>query len=338
MRSAWSVRSDVKRGKEARERRAAERADPRPALPAPMPDAPWLPVMNACSEILSKSTACIPPARNIELEAMLARRVKFTNLHAFSSTNQGESTAMALPAPELWALRTMDNMEVAEMIERHIDFIDPENGRSVHLAMPFVCHFMKREDDLPTIVTVATQPIVLADGVILAMHDGLDRERGIVFKIHKKLIDMLPARADCDDESVGKAMQFLTDEWLVDVACDYTGKCTLIAAALTMIERSILDQRPVFFVSAGQRGCGKTTTLTMLIEAATGIAPAAATWSTDEEERRKAVFSYFLAGLTYMGCAQLETVIHSTILGVLVEVVPKVLVIKSATILWSWLY
>ena len=35
-------------------------------------------------------------------------------------------------------------------------------------------------------------------------------------------------------------MQFLCDEWLVDVATDYAGKCTLIAAALTMIERSLL--------------------------------------------------------------------------------------------------
>ena len=47
----------------------------------------------------------------------------------------------------------------------------------------------------------------------------------------------------------------------VDVATDYAGKCTIIAAALTMIERSLLDQRPAFFVTAGRRGGGKTTTL-----------------------------------------------------------------------------
>jgi hypothetical protein len=111
---------------------------------------------------------------------------------------------------------------------------------------------------------------------------------------------MLPERADCTEETVGKTMRFLTDKWLCDVATDYTGKCTLIAAALSMIERSILDQRPVFFVSAGQRGSGKTTTLTMLIEAVTVIAPAAAAWSPNEEERRKAVFAYFQYGLTYI--------------------------------------
>jgi len=81
---------------------------------------------------------------------------------------------------------------------------------------------------------------------------------------------------------------------------DCTGKCTLVAAALSMIERSLLDQRPAFFVTAGRRGGGKTTTLTMLIMAVTGIWPAAAAWSTNEEERRKALLSYFLYGVTYI--------------------------------------
>ena len=56
-------------------------------------------------------------------------------------------------------------------------------------------------------------------------------------------------------------MQFLCDDWLCDVATDYTGKCTIIAAALTIIERSLLDERPAFFVTAGRRGSGKTTLL-----------------------------------------------------------------------------
>src|SRR5262249_7291304 len=97
-----------------------------------------------------------------------------------------------------------------------------------------------------------------------------------------------------------EAMQFLCDDWLCDVATDYTGKCTLIAAALTVIERSLLPDRPAFFVTAGRRGGGKTTTLVMLIMAVTGIWPAAAAWSTNEEERRKALLSYFLYGVTYI--------------------------------------
>jgi hypothetical protein len=209
-----------------------------------------------------------------------------------------------LPPPEQWVLCKMSEMEVAEMIEKYIDFykVDEETGiiRSVHLPTEFVRHFMKRDDGvLPTVVAIATAPIVLADGVLLAP-EGLDRERSIQFIIQDELRAVIPQREDCTPERVKAAMQFLCDKWLVDVAADHTGKCTTIAAALTLIERSLLDQRPAFFVTAGRRGNGKTTTLIMLILAVTGLMPAAAAWSSNEEERRKALLAYFMYGLAYI--------------------------------------
>jgi hypothetical protein len=152
---------------------------------------------------------------------------------------------------------------------------------------------------LPTVVAIATLPIVLGNGSLLAP-DGLDRVHGIIFKIQKELRAVLPRREDCTEAAVREAMRFLCDDWLCDVATDYTGKCTLIAAALTVIECSLLPDRPAFFVTAGRRGGGKTTTLVMLIMAVTGVWPAAAAWSTNEEERRKALLSYFLYGVSYI--------------------------------------
>jgi hypothetical protein len=208
-----------------------------------------------------------------------------------------------LPPPEQWVLKPMNEMECAEMIEEHIDFVreNPDGSlRSVHLPMTFVRHYLQRDDNvLPTAVAIATAPIVLGDGAML-MPDGLDRLRGIIFIIQKELRAIIPQRKDCTKKAVKAAMQFLCDEWLCDVATDYTGKCTIIAAALTMIERSLLPDRPAFFVTAGRRGGGKTTTLTMLIMAVTGIRPSAAAWSTNEEERRKALMSYFLYGVPYI--------------------------------------
>ena len=122
-------------------------------------------------------------------------------------------------------------------------------------------------------------------------------ERGIVFRIPPELLAMLPKREDCTPAAVAEAMRFLTDEWLVDVAADYAGKCILIAAALTIIERSLLPDRPAFWVTAGRRGGGKTTALIMLLMAATGMRPSAAAWSPNEEERRKALLSYLLAAV-----------------------------------------
>jgi hypothetical protein len=95
-------------------------------------------------------------------------------------------------------------------------------------------------------------------------------------------------------------MKFLCDEWLCDVATDYVGKCVIIAAALTLIERSLLPDRPAFFVTAGRRGGGKTTTIIMLIMAITGLWPAAVAWSTNEEERRKALLAQFMCGVAYI--------------------------------------
>jgi hypothetical protein len=92
-------------------------------------------------------------------------------------------------------------------------------------------------------------------------------------------------------------MRFLCDEWLVDVSADYAGKCIIIAAALTVVERALLPERPAFFITAGQRGGGKTTTIHMISTAVLGIAACAAAWSSDEDERRKALLSYFSAGL-----------------------------------------
>ena len=73
-----------------------------------------------------------------------------------------------LPSPEQWVLSRMDERECAELIEQHIDFyVESDDGfrRSVHLPTEFVRHYRQRHDGaLPTVVAVATAPLVLADG------------------------------------------------------------------------------------------------------------------------------------------------------------------------------
>jgi hypothetical protein len=156
---------------------------------------------------------------------------------------------------------------------------------------------MKRNDDaLPIATTVAQLPIVLHDGTLL-IGPGLHRPSGVVFCIAPELMRILPQPAECTPEVVGEAMRFLCEEWLVDVATDYAAKCTIVASALTIIERALLSERPAFFMTAGQRGGGKTTLIHMISMAILGIAACAHAWSKDEDERRKALLSYFSAGL-----------------------------------------
>jgi hypothetical protein len=293
---AARVKKAIQRAQDLRARQLAERQDPRPRIAVPGTDQDWLPQIAIINDVLGISSASKPPTRDIDGTITRARKLSLPNLHAFAHSEPGSND---LPAPEQWTLRQMNEMEVAELIEQHIDYVD-ENGRSVHLPMPFVRHYVNRDDGvLPTVVAIATLPIVLGDGSLLAP-DGLDRNYGIVFEIQKELRAVLRQRQDCTAAAIREAMEFLCDEWLCDVATDYTGKCILIAAALTLIERSLLPDRPAFFVTAGRRCAGKTTTLKMLIKAVTGDWPAAAAWSSNEEERRKALLSYFLSGVSYI--------------------------------------
>jgi hypothetical protein len=201
-----------------------------------------------------------------------------------------------------YMLQKMTEVEVADMIEKYIDFYKVDkngNRRSVHLPTKFVRHFMRRDDKLPICVAVSSLPIVLLNGTILAP-PGLHRESGIQFRIPTALLEMLPLAANCDKRAVRQAMRLLTDEWLVDVSTDYAGKATIVAAALTLIERSMLDQRPCFWITAGRRGGGKTTVVKLVVRAVTGDEVIPAAWSASEEERRKALLAYFMAGLTHL--------------------------------------
>jgi hypothetical protein len=285
--------------KAAREQRRAERNDPRPQLPVPAPDAEWLPQMDALNDVLGKVGGRNPPARDIEGNLVCVRRIALKGTHDFVSANENGDAAKAAPAPSQFVIHRLSEAEAAEMIERHIEHVD-KNDRPVQYPTPFVRHYMKRQDgNLPIIAAVATLPLVSPDGALICA-DGLDRKRGIFFVVDPGLMKIIPNCEACGDEAVAEAMRLLCDDWLVDVATDHAGKCVLIAKALTMIERSLLDQRPAWFVSAGTRGSGKTTTINMIVEAVTGSPAAASAWSPNEEERRKALLSYLMQGAAYI--------------------------------------
>jgi hypothetical protein len=284
-------------------RQLARRQDRRPYRPMPFPDAESLPVMQMLNDILGKADP--PPCRDIDDDLMKVRRLRLPDLHAFSSrgANAEENESERLPPPEQWVMSKLDPLQAEEMIERYVEFYvqdDEGNQRSVQLPAVFVGHYMRRGDNaLPNVAAIVTAPLVLADGSLLAP-DGLDRERGIEFIIPDELRAALPKPEDCTDQQVKAAMQFLTNEWLCDVATGFTGRAIIVTFALTLMERTLLPDRPALWVIAGERGNGKTTLLIMLIMAVLGLRPAASAWSTDENERRKALMSQLLWGAAYI--------------------------------------
>ena len=228
----------------------APRQDPRLRIRVPAPDEPWLPQIEVLNEVIGAVVAVTPPSRDIDDDAMRVRQASgpgHARLYRRSDEpryRRDERGMTKLPPPEQWALCKMNEMEVAEMIEKHIDYyvVDKDgNERSVHLPMPFVRHFMRRSDGaLPTVVAYATMPLVLADGDA-AGASGLDRMRGIQFIIPDELRAVVPKRAGLhagggqggDDSSCS------TNGWSTSPPT-MTGKAVIVAAALTMIERSLL--------------------------------------------------------------------------------------------------
>ena len=152
--------------------------------------------MDTLNQVLGASTDAEPPARDAEGYIIQVRARRPSNMHLLTSrgSNSDETEDTRLPAPEQPLLTRLDEVAAAELIERHIDFVD--KGRPVHLPTSFVRHFVRRHDNvLPTVTGVVTLPIVLRDGSILS-GTGLDRDHSLVFRIPKELVALFPTPAD----------------------------------------------------------------------------------------------------------------------------------------------
>jgi hypothetical protein len=285
---------EQRRKEAARKRRRIARNDQRVVMRRPPADAPLTGEMVKINDAIMAVPIEHQLRRNLYGDAVKLRYQKVPGTHAFS-TNDKDA-----PAPEQWTIAVLKEHGLTEELEKYIDYIN-KDGDSVRPPLSLVQPYMNRDDQaLHTLAAIATQPLVLADGEILGRKSGFDPERGIHFIIPEWVEALVPERADCTDMAVGKAMQFLTDEWLCDVAGSYEVKCISIALALSLIERSLIPDRPCFFITAGRRATGKTTLIKMLIKAVTGGWPAASAWSTNEDERRKAILSQFMLGVPYI--------------------------------------
>jgi hypothetical protein len=80
---------NAKREQTERNRRAAERKDPRPQFPAAEPDAPWLPQMAAYNDVVGKAIDEVPPARDIGGDATRIQMIDIAGTHAFTAEPEG---------------------------------------------------------------------------------------------------------------------------------------------------------------------------------------------------------------------------------------------------------
>lgn len=266
-------------------------------------DAATSPILAEIDAVLCDVKSAEPPMRDINGAPVdIVERKPFGDLHtltaAGANAEEDESARMEPPPQTLLVQQDVYSGELA--LESHIAFLKAMLDGGYYEARPYthiVQHYLRyRDSDMPRVKGVQTLPLVLPDGSLLS-RNGLDRKYGLVMRCDPKLLDKLPERAACDKAAVEEAMRFLLDDWLCDVAGDHAAKCVALAYALSIIERMLFGERPMFMVTSSQASSGKTTLLCMLVLAILGIKPPAAAWAMSEEERRKALFAYLLQGL-----------------------------------------
>jgi hypothetical protein len=292
------------------ERERLDRESTTIRLPAEFPDCKINPVMAEWDDILANAEAfeddtepfSEPPMRDVEGRPVRVRWRDSVGLHALTSAGanaEGEDEKSILPAPDQYLLSKHDKFSLEREVGNYITFFERTQSGARDVAPPekHVLHYLGFNDSkAPRVHAVLTLPIVTQEGTVVA-ENGLNRELKSVLRIDKTLLRWIPKKEDCTPQAVRAAYKFLTEEWFVDVLTDRRGKAILVAFALSIIERCLISNRPIFTVTAGQRGGGKTTILMMIILAVLGVMPSAAAWSMDPNERKKALFAYLLEGL-----------------------------------------
>ena len=294
-----------RRDRESARRKAAmaSNADGRIIRPRPEPDGELLPTVTFLDQLLASDQREEPPMRDASGNLVEVRVREPWELHLLTAdgTNAAAKGGETLKAPAEPGLMRLTPTGIEMLLENYVRWYVQKKNTSYFGALPrpFVEALQEyAPSSIPIVRAINTTPLVSMSGNIID-GIGLDRDTGLVHRIDPLLRSCLPVDAPTDQD-VRDAMNFLFNEWLTDVALDGVGKSIAVMLALTLIERALLPERPAFFVTAGQRGGGKTTLVHMIASAVLGRKAAAAGWSKNPEERRKALFSYLRQGVAFL--------------------------------------
>ncbi len=301
-------RRDAARRKAAQDRQIA--LDKRLVYPLPPGNGERGPIVKLVDQTLAADQSAEPPMRDAAGNIIEVRTIEPWGLHLLTATGSNADAVVpktgdegdtgddfSLRAPAEPTIVRVSPVEVELLIEQHIRFetqaTDRKPSYAAALQEPFIKALMAisaEKSMMPVGRAINTAPLVAINGAIIA-GAGLDRSSGLIHRIEPQLLACLPA-APPTEKTVKTALCWLLDEWLVDVKANMVGKLLAIMLCLSLIERVLLKERPAWFVRAGHRGGGKTTLVHMIIMAIFGRMAAAAAWSDNEEERRKALFAY----------------------------------------------
>jgi hypothetical protein len=168
--------------------------DMRPRRPVPASDDELIPIMRILDDFMLTHES-EPPMRSLDgwpVEVRAHAPIGMHELAAAGVNDEEDAGNSRLPPPELLTLMRHNPSSMALMIERYVAFyklIVPNKKGAVPVEVPkrlpatFVTHYLHfRASRLPRVWALATTPLVLPNGQILAAN-GLDKEQGVVFRI-----------------------------------------------------------------------------------------------------------------------------------------------------------
>jgi hypothetical protein len=299
-------RAISKRFKDEEQRRQRERAraaaeaaaasDRRIMRPCPPANGALQAEVEFLDATLASEASAVPPMRDYNGKLIeVQSRIPF-DLHTL--VPEGEEKA---EPPKQLTISALTPTGIEFLVEKYVQYQVKTQKRiyAGSLPRPFITALNEYKGSaLPVLKVVNSSPLITVSGEIID-GEGLDRDTGIFHHIDAPLRSCLPSDTPTDDDA-RQAVDFLFNQWLVDVALDDTGKFVVIMLALSLIERSLIAERPAFFIVAGLRGSGKTTLAHMVAMAVLGhVAPATA-WSDHDEERKKALFSILRQGVHFV--------------------------------------
>jgi hypothetical protein len=286
----------AERQTEARKGSMEAKADGRIIRSRPEPDGELLPEVSFLDETLANDRSEEPPMRDASGAIVRVEEKQPSALHLLTSDSANSDSEVTEPmkAPTEPVLVQLSPIGVELLVETYVRYTAFKKNVGSYFAalpVPFIKALMEYSNSaIPVVRSINTAPLITASGRLID-GSGFDRKIGVFHRIDPVLRRCLPDGKPTN-EDIKQSLKFLLDEWLVDVALDVVGKCVAILLALTLLQRALLPERPAFFVTAGQLGGGKTTLVNMIIAAVLGRRAAAASWSENTEERKKALFSY----------------------------------------------
>lgn len=133
----------------------------------------------------------------------------------------------------------------------------------------------------PVLAAIVDTPVVRLDGTVL-QREGYDPETRMFGAFKGRIFLPVPERISTEDAA--SAYRVLVDELLADVPFATPADAAVkVAMLLTMIQRPMLKEAPVFYTSAADGGTGKTTSDEIVVFTATGERPPPSAWPGEDE-------------------------------------------------------